>query len=144
LVIGFSERLQTVTASNYSAIAHSTFYNTPEYALSLLSLLCLHRLPPGNAPNAVDHSASVFHGSCSRCLASISQDSALLRNGLQQWGLLRLPCLRQGRLFATASDESVSKLLTADSAITSQGLSLLIKLIRLSTNMPQYIRTHTV
>jgi hypothetical protein len=42
------------------------------------------------ASNAVDVSGSVLHGSGPRWLSPISQlESALLRNDLQQWGLLR-------------------------------------------------------
>jgi hypothetical protein len=45
---------------------------------------------------ALNSSASVFNGSPPRWLASISHlDLTLLRNGLEQWGLLRLPCLHQ-------------------------------------------------
>jgi hypothetical protein len=75
LVIGSVKTLSdSLTTSNYSAIANSL-----QHALSLLSL-CLHRLAPGNTPNAVDPSPYVFHGFCPRWLASISQDSELLRN----------------------------------------------------------------
>jgi hypothetical protein len=38
-------------------------------------------------------------------------NSALLRSGLQQWGLLRLPRLRQGRLPASELEISKSELL---------------------------------
>jgi hypothetical protein len=41
--------LKLVTIINYSANANShTLYSSPEHALSLLSLLGLHRLSPGN------------------------------------------------------------------------------------------------
>jgi hypothetical protein len=104
--------LQLITAL---ALIH-TLYNSLQHALSLLSLRCLHRLSPGNTPNAVDSSASLFQGSGPRWLASISQlDSALLWNGLQQWGLLRV------RKWATVCDElrrwSVSQLLPVDSRL---------------------------
>jgi hypothetical protein len=42
---------------------------------------------------------------------------ALLRKYLQQWGLLHLPRLRQGRPSASTSDGSVSQLLTIDSRL---------------------------
>jgi hypothetical protein len=65
--------------------------------------------------NVVDSPASVFSGICPQCLASMSQDLALLRYGLQQWWLLCLQLLHLGWLSAMTSDESVSQLLTGDS-----------------------------
>jgi hypothetical protein len=47
----------------------------------------------------------------------LTTNSALLRNDLQQSGLLCLPCLQQGRPSATITDGSVSKLITADSQL---------------------------
>jgi hypothetical protein len=66
-----------------------TFNKSLQHALGLSSLLCPHQLLPGNTPNTVDFSASVFHSSCRCELASISQqDSALLHKCLQQWAFL--------------------------------------------------------
>jgi hypothetical protein len=48
LVIGFTELLEKVTRSNYSAIAKFTLYDSLQHTLSLLSLLYHHQLSPGN------------------------------------------------------------------------------------------------
>jgi hypothetical protein len=48
LVIGFIEHLQIVITSNYSAIANSHTLQFITALISLLSLLYLHRLSPGN------------------------------------------------------------------------------------------------
>jgi hypothetical protein len=48
VVLGFIEHLQFVTTTNYSDIANYTLYNSLQQALSVLSLLCLRRLSPGN------------------------------------------------------------------------------------------------
>jgi hypothetical protein len=49
LVIGCTEHLQIAATNNYSAITNShALYNSLQHALSLLSLLCLHRLSHGN------------------------------------------------------------------------------------------------
>jgi hypothetical protein len=73
-----------------------------------------------SASHAVAPSVFLLHGSGPRWLAPITQlDSSLLRNGLQQWGLLRLPRLHQGRPSATISDGSVSQLLNTDSRIST-------------------------
>jgi hypothetical protein len=48
MLTGFNEHLQIVTTSNYSAIVKNTLCSSLQHALSLLSLLHLHRLPPRN------------------------------------------------------------------------------------------------
>jgi ABC-type uncharacterized transport system permease subunit len=53
LVIGFIEYLQIVTTSNHSAIANTQLCNSLQHILSLLSLLCLHYLLPGDGSNNV-------------------------------------------------------------------------------------------
>jgi hypothetical protein len=81
-----SEHLQIVSASDYSAIAHS-LHNV----LSLLNLTWLHPCLISTS-SAVDPSALLLHGSGPPWLALITQlYSSLLRNDLQQWGILRLP-----------------------------------------------------
>jgi hypothetical protein len=44
MVIGFIEHLQILTTINDSAIANSPTYTTLQNALTILSLLCLHRV----------------------------------------------------------------------------------------------------
>jgi hypothetical protein len=89
-VIGFIEHLQIVTASNYSVIAYShTLQFTTARTKSAAFAGCLV-----TASKAVDSSASMFTslmaGDC------LTTNLALLRNGVQQWGLLSLLRLRQG------------------------------------------------
>jgi hypothetical protein len=50
-----------------------TLHNSLQHALNLLSLLFFHSRCLVTAPNAVDSSASVFHGSCPRWLEPTSQ-----------------------------------------------------------------------
>jgi hypothetical protein len=86
--------LKTCNYRYYTAITNSL-----QHTLSLLSLLCLHRLSPGNTPNTIDPSAFMFSGFCPSWLAAISPlNYVSLHNGLQQWVLLCLPHLCQGRL----------------------------------------------
>lgn len=77
----------------YSAIPNSLTLKFTTTRATFLSLLCLPRFPLGKTPNTVDTSAFDFH-SGSQLLADwrLSHNySALLRNGLQKWRLLRLP-----------------------------------------------------
>ena len=63
---------------NYIAVANShTHYSSLQHALNHLSLLCVHRLSPGNGSQRRG-----FLGSRPRWLR-LSYNSAMLRNGLQ-------------------------------------------------------------
>jgi hypothetical protein len=73
LVIGVIVLLNLVTAGNYNSFTDlHTLNNSLWHALSPLSLLRLHWLLPGNAPNTIDPSAAVFLGSGPHWLAPIS------------------------------------------------------------------------
>jgi hypothetical protein len=103
--MGFVGLLRLITTSTVALSLIHTLCNSLEHALALLSLLCLHRLSSANTPKAADPSAAVLPGSRPRSLVTISQyDSAFLRNGLEQWGLLRLPRLRRRRLSQPRAD----------------------------------------
>jgi hypothetical protein len=59
MVIGCTEHLQNVTTSNYSAIADSHTLQFITAHINLLSLLCVHRLAPGNVSQR--HRFIIFH-----------------------------------------------------------------------------------
>jgi hypothetical protein len=107
LVIGFIEHLQIVTTSTYSIIANSHIlqFTTACTKSSQSALLCLHWLSPGNTPNAVDASASMFNGSGPCWLAAISQlTQCCYTTAYNNWSYAA----------SHASDRAVSQLLTAD------------------------------
>jgi hypothetical protein len=95
--IGFDNRIYcTLETRKLTATVLQIYTINPslQHAISLLSLLCLHRLSPGNTPIAVDPSVSVFHGSSPRWLSPISQ----LNYALLFLALLRLKdCTSYGK-----------------------------------------------
>jgi hypothetical protein len=114
LVIGFTEHLLIINTSNYNAIANSqTQHFTMAHTSSSQSAIfigCRLVAPPtSQMPQLLCSTAPLLAG----CVY-LTTNSALLRNSLQQWELICLPRLRQGRPSVSTSDGAVSQLLTAE------------------------------
>jgi hypothetical protein len=124
LVIRFNERLQNVTTNNYDSLTElhtpkitvtTAYIKSSQFAMSS-PVVAWWQIPTMSSTSMLTFLLA------SNCLTT---NSALLHNDLQQWGLLHLPRLHQGRMSAATSNGSVSQLLTADSQLLTSESELL-------------------
>jgi hypothetical protein len=110
-IIGFIDHLYTQHGStrNYSAIAISTLYGSPQHPLSFSSLLCLHQPFPGKGSNNGDSSAS---------RAQVLPSLTLIQNWLPTIPSTEL----DWHLFSSSLAESKRTQYSTNSIILSTGL----------------------